>query len=107
MIEALAGRVVTDDATGALMRVDLTARFTGRGPTGPIAGTFEVHTALSEVGSTAAIARPDAEELALRQRTVPEQRELLRGLAQTRPPTPPPARRSPVDKSHGPGPGKQ
>jgi hypothetical protein len=87
-LASLAGQVVADDATGALMRVDVTARFTGRGPAGPIEGTFEVHSALSEVGSTAAIARPDAEELALRQRTVPEQKELLRGLAQTRTPSP-------------------
>jgi hypothetical protein len=106
-IESLTGHVVADDATGALLQVVLTARFTGRGPSGPIAGTFEVRSALTEVGSTAAIARPDAEELALRQRTVPEQKELLRGLAQTRPPSAPANPRRPaVDKSHGPGPGK-
>ena len=106
-VEALTGRVVADDATGALLQVDLTARFTGRGPSGPVAGTFEVHSALTEVGSTPAIARPDAEELVLRQRTVPEQKELLRGLAQTRSPaSPSTTRRPPIDKSHVPGPGK-
>jgi len=105
-IEALGGQVVADDATGALTRVDLSARFTAKGPTGPVAGTLDVHAALTEAGSVAAIARPDAEELALRQRTVPEQRELLRGLVQSRPP-PPPARRPNAEKNHGPGPGKQ
>jgi hypothetical protein len=106
-IEALDGKVVADDASGALTRVDLSARFSAKGPAGPVTGTFDVHAALTEVGSVAAITRPDAEELALRQRTVPEQRELLRGLVQSRPP-PPPARRPNAEKSHGPGkPGKQ
>jgi hypothetical protein len=84
-IEALDGKVVADDATGALTAVDLSARFSAKGPAGPVTGTFDVHAALSEVGSVPAIARPEADELALRQRTVPEQRELLRGLVQSRP----------------------
>jgi hypothetical protein len=101
-IDALAGQVVADDATGALTRVELSARFTAKGPTGPVAGTLEVHATLTDAGAVAPIARPDAEELALRQRTVPEQRELLRGLVQSRP-----APRPNAEKSHGSGkPGK-
>jgi hypothetical protein len=42
----------------------------------------EVHAAVSDAGATPAIERPAAEELSLRQRTVPEARELLQGLAQ-------------------------
>ena len=106
-IEALGGQVVVDDATGALTRVDLSARFTAKGPTGPVRG----HAGRSRGADRGGERRrhragPDAEELALRQRTVPEQRELLRGLVQSRPP-PPPARRPNTEKSHGPGPGKQ
>jgi hypothetical protein len=106
VIEALAGRVLADEATGAPMRVDLTARFSGRGPNGPVAGTFEVRSALTDVGTTPPIARPEAEELALRQRTAPEQRELLRGLAQTRPAPAAATRRPPAEKSHDSGPAK-
>jgi hypothetical protein len=105
-LEALTGKVVADSATGALLTVDLEARFTGAGPNGPVAGTFDVHGVVTDIGTTPAIARPEAEELALRQRTVPEQRELLRGLGQARvPPTPP--HRAPTENSHGPGPGKR
>jgi hypothetical protein len=82
-IDALSGRVVVDDATGALMRCDLTAKFTTAEPK-PVQGTVDVHTALTEIASTPPIERPPAEDLALRQRTLPEQRELLRGLGQTR-----------------------
>ena len=89
-IEALSGRVVVDDATGALRalrsrrrssprprasrsRCRGRSRSTRRSPTSP---------------RTPAIERPAAEDLALRQRTVPEQRELLRGLGAGRAPPP-------------------
>ena len=54
-------------------------------------GTIDVHTALSDVASLPPVQRPAAEELVLRQRTVPEARELLRGLAEPnhRAPAPP------------------
>jgi hypothetical protein len=81
-IEALSGRLVVDDATGALLAVDFTSSFQARGDAGPEQGTIEVHASLSDVGSTAAIERPPAEELSLRQRTVPEAHALLRGLAE-------------------------
>jgi hypothetical protein len=81
-IETLAGRVSIDDATGALLGFDLTTTFEAKGESGPEQGTVEVHAALSDVGATPAIERPAAEELSLRQRTVPEARELLRGLAE-------------------------
>ena len=81
-IEALSGRLIVDDATGALLATDLTTTFQARGDAGPEQGTVEVHASLAEVGSTAAIERPAAEELTLRQRTVPEAHALLRGLAE-------------------------
>jgi hypothetical protein len=81
-INSLTGRAVVDDATGALTAFDLTASFEAKGENGPEQGTVEAHATLADVGSTAAIERPAAEELSLRQRTVPEARELLRGLAE-------------------------
>jgi hypothetical protein len=83
-IDALQGRILVDDATGALLRCDLTAKFTTAGDGKPIEGNVEVHTVLTDVASTAPIERPPAENLAMRQRTVPEQKELLRGLGQVR-----------------------
>ena len=84
-IDGLSGRVVVDDATGALVRCDLTAKFATAEEPKPVTGTVEVHTVLTDVASTAAIEKPAAEDLAMRQRTQPEQKELLRGLGQVRP----------------------
>jgi hypothetical protein len=81
-IETLSGRLVVDDATGALLTADMTVTFQARGDAGPEQGAVEVHASLADVGSTAAIERPAAEELSLRQRTVPEAHALLRGLAE-------------------------
>ncbi len=81
-IETLAGRLVVDDATGALLAADLTTTFQARGDAGPEQGAVEVHASLADVASTAAIERPAAEELSLRQRTVPEAHALLRGLGE-------------------------
>jgi hypothetical protein len=90
----LGGRVLVDDATGALMQVELTAKFTTKRDGRPLQGSVDVRGTLSEVASVAPVQRPAAEDLALRQRTVPEQRELLGGLPSTRglPPPPPPPR---------------
>jgi hypothetical protein len=79
-VTALDGRVLVDDATGAVLRVDLKAAYTMRRDDRPLRGEIEVHTALSELGAVAPVERPPAEDLALRQRTVPEQRELVGGL---------------------------
>jgi hypothetical protein len=65
------------------MAIDLTVGFQTKGETGDEQGRIEVHTTLSDVASTPPIARPAAEELVLRQRTVPEAKELLHGLADT------------------------
>jgi hypothetical protein len=94
-IDAVSGRVVVDDATGALVRCDLTAKFVTAGDPKPVEGAVDVHTLLTDVAATAPIEKPAAEDLAMRQRTLPEQKELLRGLGQTRPaaePTRPGAR---------------
>jgi hypothetical protein len=93
-VQAVSGRAVIDDRTGAAVRVDLNVRFAAKPQDGPVAGTIQVHAELSEIASTAPIARPEppqAQELAFRQRIVPEQRELLRGLPQA--PAPPGSKR--------------
>lgn len=82
-VTSVAGRAVVDDGTGALLAIDLTVGFQARTESGDEQGSMEVHASLSDVASTPAIARPEAEELVLRQRTVPEAKELLRGLADT------------------------
>jgi hypothetical protein len=94
-VSDLAGRVLVDDAAGALMQIDLTARFTTKRDGRTVEGAIEVHGGLSEVASTPPVARPPAEELAIRQRLVPEQRELLGGLPTVRPPPPTPKPSSP------------
>lgn len=85
VIQAVQGRAVVDDASGALVRADINVRFAAKDQGGPVTGTAEVHAELSDIANTPAIARPEApqaEELAFRQRIVPEQRELMRGLPQ-------------------------
>ncbi len=79
-IDALTGRAVVDDASGALLGMDLTVAFETKTEAGPEQGTVEVHALVSDMAATTPIERPAADELVLRQRTVPEARELLRGL---------------------------
>jgi hypothetical protein len=82
-VGALSGEVAVDDASGAVMKADLSATFTAEDDGHRLPGAVEVHAALADLGGVPAIARPAAEDLALRQRTVPEQRELLSGLPST------------------------
>ena len=91
VVKQVSGHALVDDATGALREVELSATFTAKRDGHDLEGAVDVRGTLTDVGATAAIAAPAAEELALRQRTVPEQRELLGGLPSTRPlPAPPP-----------------
>ena len=83
-IESLSGRVVVDDASGALVRCDISAKFTAKVASGTVQGAIDVHTVLTDVANVPTIDKPAAEDLVMRQRTLPEQRELLRGLGQTR-----------------------
>jgi hypothetical protein len=85
VVSELAGRALVDDATGALVQVDLTAKFTTKREGRDLEGAVEVHGALSDVAKTAEIQRPAYEDPALKQRLVPEQRDLLGGLPSTRP----------------------
>jgi len=83
-IQSLSGRMLVDDASGALLKADLSATFKATGPDGPEQGAVEIHTVLSDVANTPSIQAPPAEELVLRQRIVPEMHELLHGIAEPR-----------------------
>ncbi len=83
-VDEVSGHALVDDATGALVQVDLVAKFTTKRDGHDLHGALDVHGALSDVTTTAAVTAPPSEELALRQRLVPEQRELLAGLPSTR-----------------------
>jgi hypothetical protein len=84
----LNGRMTLDTATSALSRSDLVAVFAAQRlpesiddhPGEPVVGTIDVQTLLDQIGQVPPIARPPAEELSLRQRIVPEQKDLLGGL---------------------------
>ena len=94
VVSDLAGRALVDDATGALVKIDLAATFTTKRDGRDLRGALEVHGALDGVASTPSVTRPASEDLALRQRIVPEQRELLAGQPSVR--LPPPAPPTPV-----------
>jgi len=49
-------------------------------------GAIEVKTTVEEIGSSPTITHPEAEDLPLRQRTVPEEKALLGGLPRAAPP---------------------
>jgi hypothetical protein len=84
VVTELEGRALVDDASGALLQLDLKAKFTTKRDGRELNGAVEVHGALSDVASTPAVEVPAFEDMALRQRLVPEQRELLAGLPSTR-----------------------
>ena len=78
---------------------------TTEGDQKPVQGTVEVHSLLTRGREHAGDREAGAEDLAMRQRTLPEQRELLRGLGQTRAAAEPPragARTAPASRAPGP-----
>jgi hypothetical protein len=96
------GTIAIDEATGLPLQVELRAKYTmrraGTGAGGaagaagapgvviPLSGAVEVKASIEEIGSSPPIARPEAEDLPLRQRTVPEEKALLGGLPRSAPP---------------------
>ncbi|HVZ71882.1 MAG TPA: hypothetical protein VHJ20_05845 [Polyangia bacterium] len=100
-VDDVNGHALVDDASGALVQIDLTARFTTKRDGQDLHGVVEVHGVLTDVATTAPVVAPPSETLAMRQRIVPEQRELLGGLPSTRAPGPaaPPRFKSPASTS--------
>jgi hypothetical protein len=84
----LTGEMAVDAATSALLKSDFVVVFAAQRPSElgadhpsePIVGTVDVQTTIDGIGTTPPIAKPADEELSLRQRIVPEQKELLGGL---------------------------
>ena len=87
----LTGSMTVDAASGALLKSELVVVFSARRPPDlgtdapgaeaePIVGTVESQTTIDGAGSTPPVEKPAAEELSLRQRIVPEQKDLLGGL---------------------------
>jgi hypothetical protein len=58
----------------------------GGGAVIPMAGLVKIKATIEEIGTSPPIARPEAEDLPLRQRTVPEEKTLLGGLPRSAPP---------------------
>lgn len=76
------GTVAVDVATGVPLLAEVRGKYTmRRGTAGtPMHGAVTVRTSIEEIGQSPAIAEPEAENLAPRQRTVPDERALLGGL---------------------------
>jgi hypothetical protein len=88
------GTVVIDNATGLPLQADLRAKYSmrRRGAPGtgadegvPMHGAVDVRASIVEIGVSPRITRPDAEDLPLRQRTVPDEKALLGGLPRSAP----------------------
>lgn len=85
----LNGDMAVDAATSALLKSDFVVVFAAQRPSEsvndppnePVVGTVDVQTTIDGIGTTPPIAKPVDEELSLRQRIVPEQKELLGGLS--------------------------
>ena len=94
-IDQLLGEVLIDERSGAAVKADLQTTFTLTQDRRPMKGTIDVRATVSDAAAVPPITRPNAEELALRQRIVPEQKEMLRGLGGRVPPPPaaPPAKK--------------
>ncbi|MBC8133413.1 MAG: hypothetical protein H7X95_10575 [Deltaproteobacteria bacterium] len=108
--ESVEGLVVVDEATGLPLQANFRAGYTMRRPTAasgtagasgngnqadtardtgtPMRGAVDVRASIEEIGQSPLIARPEAEDLPLRQRTVPTEKALLGGLPRSAP-TPP------------------
>jgi len=78
------GSVVIDDLSELPISIDLRARYTmRRGSTDqgtPMQGGVDVRASIEDIGRSPRITKPDAEDMPIRQRTVPEEKALLGGL---------------------------
>jgi len=81
--QRIEGTVLIDEQTGVPLLAELHGRYTmrrGEGQGTPMHGAVDARTSIEEIGTSPAIAEPEAEDLAPRQRTVPDERALLGGL---------------------------
>jgi len=85
---ALEGTIAIDEGTGMPLAVTLRGKYamkrgTDDGAGAPFSGAVDVEAELDGIGTSPDIVAPEAEDLPLRQRTVPEEKALLGGLART------------------------
>lgn len=82
MAGSVEGTVAIDVATGVPLLAELRGTYTMRRGVAatPMHGVVSVRTSIEEIGQSPVIAEPEAEDLAPRQRTVPDERALLGGL---------------------------
>ena len=85
----LNGQMTVDNTSSALLKSDFVVVFAAQrtaeghlndrasAPGEAVVGTVDVQTTIDQIGTTAAIQQPAAEDLMLRQRIVPEQKDLL------------------------------
>jgi hypothetical protein len=102
--DSIEGSAAIDDVTGIPLFADFRARYSMRraagassstlspGPGGPEAptetrlhGALDVRASIEDIGQSPAIARPEAEDVPPRQRTVPDEKALLGGLPRSAP----------------------
>ncbi len=79
-VRSLEGEARVDRGTGALLAFRLKTSFATSRDGQPLEGEVTVSAQLDDIGRTDPIARPEAEELRPRQRTILEERALLGGL---------------------------
>jgi hypothetical protein len=81
--DKIEGTILIDDKLGIPLLAEIHARYTmrrGEGAGTPMHGAVDARTSIEEIGNSPAIAEPEADDLAPRQRTVPDERALLGGL---------------------------
>jgi hypothetical protein len=84
VVGELDGEARVASRSGALLSFKLEAKLTAQRNETPIAAEIAVTARLDDVGRTAAIAAPVAEDLRLRQRTILDERALLGDLTSKR-----------------------
>ncbi|HEY4184500.1 MAG TPA: hypothetical protein VGP07_05490 [Polyangia bacterium] len=81
--EKVEGTVMIDEQLGIPLLAEIHATYTmrrGEGAGTPMHGVVDARTSIEEIGSSPEIAEPEAEDLAPRQRTIPDERAMLGGL---------------------------
>jgi len=81
--EHVEGIIKIDEQLGVPLLAEVHGKYTMRRGVGegtPMHGAVDARTSIEEIGSSPAIAEPEADDLAPRQRTVPDERALLGGL---------------------------
>lgn len=78
------GSAVIDDLSRIPLLVDIRSKYTmrrgGQDQGTPMQGAVDVHATVEDIGRSPRITKPEAEDMPVRQRTIPEEKALLGGL---------------------------